>query len=64
MSPVFRSFALWGLILVITEILSGTVLSLAGFPAMLQPLHLTFSVVIVSIQFILYFTLNPDNNNK
>ncbi len=60
-SPVFRSFALWGLLLVITEVVSGAVLSLAGFPAALQPLHLTFSVVIVSIQFILYFTLNPDN---
>ena len=62
-SRVFRNFALWGLILVITEVLSGTVLSLAGFPAILQPLHLTFSVVIVSIQFILYFILK-DNNNK
>lgn len=61
---VLRNFALWGLILVITEIVSGTVLSLAGFPAMLQPLHLTFSVVIISIQFILYFILNADNNNK
>jgi len=63
-SRVLKGFALWGLILVITEVLSGTVLSLAGFPAMLQPLHLTFSVVIVSIQFILYFTLHPDNNTK
>lgn len=62
--PVLRNFALWALILVVTEIVSGTVLSLAGFPAMLQPLHLTFSVVIISIQFILYFILNPDNNNK
>ena len=60
--PVFRRFAAWGLILVLAEVFSGVVLSLAGFPAMLQPLHLTFSVVIVSIQFILYFTLNPDNN--
>lgn len=63
-SRVLRNFALGGLILVISEILSGTILSLAGFPAMMQPLHLTFSVVIVSIQFILYFILNPDNNSK
>jgi cytochrome c oxidase assembly protein subunit 15 len=54
---VLRRFASWALILVIFEMLSGTLLSLAGFPAALQPLHLTFSTVIVAIQFILYFIL-------
>ncbi|MCD8539224.1 MAG: COX15/CtaA family protein [Leadbetterella sp.] len=63
-STVLRSFALWGLILVVIGIVSGSLLSLAGFPAMMQPLHLTLSVVIISIQFILYFILSPDNNNK
>lgn len=58
-SRVLKSFAAWALVLVITEVVSGAVLGLAGFPAMLQPLHLTFSVVIVSIQFILYFVLSP-----
>lgn len=58
-SKIFKNFAYWGLVLVILEVLSGSILSLAGFPAMMQPLHLTFSSVIVSIQFVLLFILSP-----
>ena len=54
---VLREYARWALILVIFEIVTGTILSLAGFPAAMQPFHLTMSSVIVAIQFILYFIL-------
>lgn len=58
-NKVVVGFALWALLIVSASVVSGSVLSLAGFPALMQPFHLTFSVVIVSIQFILYFVLNP-----
>ncbi len=59
---VLPNFAFWGLLTVAAGIISGSVLSLAGFPALMQPFHLTFSVVIISIQFIQYFILNPKIN--
>lgn len=59
---VLPNFAFWGLMTVVAGVVSGSVLSLAGFPALMQPFHLTFSVVIISIQFILYFILNPKLN--
>lgn len=58
------NFAFWAFAVCLVEITTGSILALAGFPAMLQPLHLTFSVVIVSIQFVLYFVLNPTSNER
>jgi heme a synthase len=45
---------------IVISICSGGVLSLLGFPAFVQPIHLGFSVIIVSLQFVVYFLLEPD----
>lgn len=47
-------------IAIVISILSGGVLSLLGFPAFVQPIHLGLSVIIVSLQFVVYFLLEPD----
>lgn len=56
---VVSKFSLWGVIVVVLGIVSGSLLSLAGFPAIMQPFHLVLSTVIISIQFVLYFVLSP-----
>lgn len=45
---------------VIFSILSGSILGFAGFPAIVQPFHLVFSSIIVSLQFVVYFLLEPE----
>jgi cytochrome c oxidase assembly protein subunit 15 len=44
----------------IAEILTGIILGYFSVPALLQPIHLTLAVLLVSIQFVIYLFLNAD----
>jgi heme a synthase len=47
------------LLCTVFSVLTGVFLSFAGFSAFLQPFHLVFSVIIISLQFVLYFLMSP-----
>lgn len=57
-----RLVSLNTLIAVLLIIFSGLVLTFAGFPALIQPFHLTLSVIIISLQFVSLFLFNTKNN--
>ena len=59
-SYILVKWAKFLLIFVIFSIFSGGILGFAGFPAIVQPFHLVFSSIIVSLQFVVYFLLEPD----
>lgn len=50
------------LIVIGLEILSGISLNYLGFPAFLQPIHLTLAIVALGLQIILIFTFSQRNN--
>jgi heme a synthase len=50
----------WMTITVLASVISGAILGTMGLPAIVQPFHLTFSVVIISLQFVVYFMLKPE----
>jgi cytochrome c oxidase assembly protein subunit 15 len=49
------------LIVIGVEILSGISLNYLGFPAFLQPIHLTLAIIALGIQSLLIFTLTQSN---
>jgi cytochrome c oxidase assembly protein subunit 15 len=57
-----RKITISTLLSVLLIIFSGMVLTFAGFPALMQPFHLTLSVVIISLQFVSLFLFNVKNN--
>ncbi len=59
-ADILVKWAKFLLLFVIFSIFSGGILGFAGFPAVVQPFHLVFSSIIVSLQFVVYFLLEPD----
>lgn len=58
---IIYNFTLWLLILIVGEILSGISLAYFGFPAFMQPFHLTIAIVAIGIQFVIYLLLNKES---
>ena len=58
---IIYNFTLWLLILIVGEILSGISLAYLGFPAFMQPFHLTIAIVAIGIQFVIYLLLNKES---
>jgi heme a synthase len=45
---------------VLISFFSGAILGFFNFPAMFQPVHLVFASIILSLQFVIYFLLEPE----
>ncbi|WP_435353234.1 COX15/CtaA family protein [Emticicia sp. SJ17W-69] len=58
---IIYKLSVWLLILILVEMLSGITLAYYSFPALMQPIHLTFATVALGIQFIIYLFLNKDS---
>lgn len=58
---IIYKFSVWLLSLILVEMLSGITLAYYSFPALMQPIHLTFATVALGIQFIIYLFLNKDS---
>lgn len=50
----------YSLYLTVFSVITGSILGFMGLPAFLQPFHLVLSVLIISCQFIVYFSLETD----
>jgi cytochrome c oxidase assembly protein subunit 15 len=50
-SSLLKKLSLYGLVFVLCSFLTGAILTFFGFPALIQPFHLTLSTIIISIQF-------------
>ena len=48
-------------LLIIVEILTGTIMAYLGVPAYIQPIHLTLAIVSLGIQFVILLLLNFKN---
>jgi cytochrome c oxidase assembly protein subunit 15 len=57
---IIYKFSLWLLVLILIEMLSGIILGYLGFPAFIQPFHLTIAIVAIGIQFVIYLLLNKE----
>lgn len=57
---ILNRMANWMLTVLLIEIGSGVVLGYFAIPAVLQPIHLTLSIVLLGIQFVLYLFLNAE----
>ena len=49
----------WLLIVVLLEILMGVVMAYFNVPAFAQPIHLTLSIILVGLQFLIWLGYNP-----
>ena len=58
---IIYRFTSWLLILIVLEMFSGISLAYLDFPALMQPIHLTFATVALGIQFVIYLFLNKDS---
>ena len=58
---IIYRFTLWLLILLLVEMFSGIALAYLDFPALMQPIHLTFATVALGIQFVIYLFLNKES---
>lgn len=58
---IIYRFTLWLLILILVEMISGISLAYLGFPALMQPIHLTIATVALGIQFVIYLFLNKES---
>lgn len=57
---IIFKLASWLMILISIEMLSGIVLAYLDFPALMQPIHLTFATIALGIQFVVYLLLNKE----
>jgi cytochrome c oxidase assembly protein subunit 15 len=57
---IIYKFTSWLLILILVEMLSGIILAYFTFPALMQPVHLTFATIALGIQFVIYLLLNKE----
>lgn len=58
---IIHRFSLWLLVLILAEMFSGILLAYLGFPAIMQPIHLTIATVALSVQFVIYLFLNKES---
>lgn len=59
-SGIITKLANYLLFVVVLEIVSGGILSLFQLPAFAQPIHLTFSVIILGLQFVSVLLINKE----
>lgn len=57
---VIYKFAIWLVITVVIEMISGASLAYLGFPRVMQPVHLTLGVLALGVQFVIYLFLNKE----
>lgn len=58
---IIYKFTFWLLVLILLEMLSGISLAYLGFPALMQPIHLTLAILALGIQFVIYLFLNKES---
>lgn len=56
--PVIRRIVLWCLAMIGAEVITGVVMAYFGVPAFAQPLHLTFAIVLIGLQFVVWLLIN------
>jgi cytochrome c oxidase assembly protein subunit 15 len=55
---VIRKSVTWCLVIIAAEVVTGIVMAYFGVPAFAQPIHLTFGIGLISLQFIIWMLVN------
>lgn len=58
LSPIIKSTVIWCLVMIGAEVVTGITMAYFGVPAYAQPLHLTFAIVLIGLQFVVWLLIN------
>lgn len=53
-----RRLVIWSFLIILAEVLTGVLMAYFGVPPYAQPLHLTFAIGLIGLQFVIWLLVN------